>query len=368
MSKKKTTNEFINDAKLVHFDKNDYDMTIYQGNKIKVWIYCYKCQDYFHQRPNDHLKGNNCPNCAHNKKKTQEQFIEESKQIKKHIGKYGYDKVDYIDIKTPVLIYCKKCQDYFKQTPTLHLTGRGCKKCAGTLTKTNEQFIFDSQQVLNNIDKYGYDKINYINNRTPIEIYCKSCQEYFIQSPKDHLDGCGCKKCAGKYLDNVMFIIKANIKHNNKYTYPDQYIKNNEDIIIICPIHGGFKQSPNNHLNGAGCPTCKESKGERDIRNYLNINEIKFVIQKKFKNCKDKKTLPFDFYLPELNMCIEFDGRQHYEMIERWGGEEGLIDRQKKDLIKTNYCLENNIDLLRIKYDENIEEKLSIYLKQKKVI
>ena len=76
------------------------------------------------------------------------------------------------------------------------------------------------------------------------------------------------------------------------------------------------------------------------------------IRQKTFPECKNIKLLPFDFYLPDLNMCIEFDGDQHHKIIQRFGGESGFIYRQNNDKIKTNYCENNNIFLIRLKNKE----------------
>jgi len=72
----------------------------------------------------------------------------------------------------------------------------------------------------------------------------------------------------------------------------------------------------------------------------------------------------FDFYLPNLNTCIEFDGQQHYNIIEHFGGEKILIENQVRDDIKNKYCLENNIKILRIKYDDDVENKMKSIFKQ----
>jgi very-short-patch-repair endonuclease len=96
------------------------------------------------------------------------------------------------------------------------------------------------------------------------------------------------------------------------------------------------------------------SRGEIIIQNYLMDHNIKYENQKKFKDCKNIFPLPFDFYLPDYNMCIEFDGEQHFKQIHNWRFEQTL----KNDIIKTNFCKNNNIDLLRIKYDENIIDRL----------
>lgn len=98
-----------------------------------------------------------------------------------------------------------------------------------------------------------------------------------------------------------------------------------------------FEQSPNDHLGKkTGCPICKESNGENIVRKYLSDNHIKYIPQHRFKDCRDKNPLPFDFYLPKYNTCIEYDGEQHFKAIGHWGGEKGLLDRQKKIKLKTN--------------------------------
>lgn len=95
---------------------------------------------------------------------------------------------------------------------------------------------------------------------------------------------------------------------------------------------------------------CLNSIMNSKIQQILIELNIDFETEKIFKNCKDNKTLRFDFYLPKYNLCIEYDGEQHFKPVKYWGGEEGLQNRQNKDQIKTNFCLENNINLIRINY------------------
>ena len=157
-------------------------------------------------------------------------------------------------------------------------------------------------------------------------------------------------------MNKELFIKKANIKHSLKYDYSKvEYINATTKVIIICPLHGEFKQTTNNHLTGFGCPSCNESKGELRIKEYLNSKNINFKIQFKFKNCKNLETnylLPFDFYLPKYNICIEFDGMQHFKPIEHFGGEIAFKKLQHRDNIKINFCKNNNIKLLRIPYNK----------------
>jgi very-short-patch-repair endonuclease len=93
------------------------------------------------------------------------------------------------------------------------------------------------------------------------------------------------------------------------------------------------------------------SIGENRIYNYLKYNNIDFEGQKRFDDCRGKRnTLPFDFYIPHKNMCIEFDGAQHFRAIEKWGGMDNLKTVKRNDGIKTRYCKRNGIKLVRIPY------------------
>lgn len=121
-------------------------------------------------------------------------------------------------------------------------------------------------------------------------------------------------------------------------------------IKIICPKHGIFEQSAYIHISGSGCPKCKSSKGEIEIQKYLYDNNIKYEYQKIFKDCKLKTYLPFDFYLFEHNICIEYDGEQHFKPIEYFGGYNAFNDLKIKDQLKTEYCEINKIKLIRISY------------------
>ena len=119
---------------------------------------------------------------------------------------------------------------------------------------------------------------------------------------------------------------------------------------------------PNSLLSGKGCPICSESHGERNARKWFEEHKIRYVSQKVFDDCKDKKVLPFDFYLPDYNICIEYQGEQHYRPIEYFGGEEQFKTQYKHDKIKRDYCKNNNIRLLEIPYWENVEETLNNFL------
>jgi very-short-patch-repair endonuclease len=282
------------------------------------------------------------------KKMSKIEFIEISSKI--HNYKYNYSLVSLSNLSTNVKILCP-IHGIFEQIPKLHKNGAGCPKCSYTTRYDSSRDTLTSFiEKANNIhsSKYSYDKVTYTNSSTKVDIIC-SKHGVFKQTPSHHLSGRGCNKCGNNIKSYDYFINESISKHGNHYDYSlVNFIDTKTKIKILCPVHGEFKQTPNHHYNGAGCPICRESKGEREIRNILLENGFIFKSQHRFNDCRDKKPLPFDFYLPELNLCIEYDGEQHYQIKDIWGGKDGLLDRQNKDFIKTKYCVLKKITLIRI--------------------
>ena len=190
---------------------------------------------------------------------------------------------------------------------------------------------------------------------------CKKGHEY-KQDRRNFLANKKCKIC---YLESKTFSkedIIDNIKkvHSNYYEYDFTNMKTvHSKIIIKCNKNHIFKQKVSNHLQGKGCPICRESNGERKISKFLEENNINYVRQKKFDDCKYKEKLSFDFFIPNLSLAIEYDGIQHFKPIEIFGGQSEFEKNKIRDNIKNEYCLNNNIHLIRISYLDNIEESLS---------
>ena len=227
---------------------------------------------------------------------------------------------------------------------------------------------FKDENKLRYDNKYDYSLVIFKNIKDNIKISCP-IHGVFEQRVDVHNKGTGCKKCYliergnNSRLTTEDFIKRALLIHGNKYNYKDtKYSKNSEFLNIHCNEHGIFNQLAGSHLHGSGCPICKESKGEREIRLYLEENNIKFIPQNKFPNCKNKRPLPFDFYLPDYNLCIEYNGIQHYEPVKYFGGKNRLEKQQYNDLIKAKYCCDNNINLLRIPFDGDIIYSLKNFL------
>lgn len=234
---------------------------------------------------------------------------------------------------------------------------------------TLKEIKIKAAEIHNN--KYNYVLVEYENMHKKEKIICEK-HGVFEQSMSEHINKHkGCKMCAiEKRKDNLQsFVIKAKKTHGDKYNYDESvYIDSKTHITIKCLIHGDFIQKPKDHINNKqGCPTCNESKGEKQIRLYLDNNNIEYVQEKRFNECKDKYTLPFDFYLTDYKTCIEFDGEQHFKAFDYFGGNNKLKIIQKHDKIKTKYCKDNKIQLYRINYDDNIDSILNEIIKNFKV-
>jgi hypothetical protein len=218
--------------------------------------------------------------------------------------------------------------------------------------------IFILKSIEKHGDKYNYSLVEYIGSTFKVNILCKQ-HGVFTMKPKEHLSGQGCIKCSCKGMDTNKFIYKSKKIFGDLYDYSKvNYINNKTKIEIICKKHDSWLCLPDPHyLRKVGCPKCNTSKGENEIKQYLGEKNVNFIFQHKFENCinpKTKRKLPFDFYLPNENICIEYDGELHYNSIEYYGGNKKLIDIKYRDSIKTQFCLDNNINLLRISYKDSI--------------
>lgn len=256
-------------------------------------------------------------------------------------------------------------------------------------TKTNKKYCFDD--VVNKINKRGYILLStedeYINALSPIRYICKSHKDYGEQiTCLGHLlEGKGCMYCGRertiasetlnledtKYLDEQLCNSKG-------FEYIDTIRRDGKIYIrFICPKHrsAGVQEMTRGNMNRdniTGCKYCfdnkkfKFSKGEKKIEAYLSENNIEYIEQMTFDGCRDKCLLPFDFYLPDYNICIEYDGQHHFYPVTFNGVTRDKAMKNykitlKHDRMKNRYCIDNNIELIRIPYFEfnNIESILN---------
>ena len=281
-SQRLTQETFLNRAKEKHGDRYDYSKAIYINSHEKVTIICRKHGD-FNQKPQNHLRGDGCPRCNGGVQYTKDDFIQ--KAIKKHGDKYDYSLVEYVNTITPVKIICREHGEFI-QAPNKHLQYYGCQKCSKHFMDT-EYFIEKAREKYG--DKYDYSKVIYVNNYTPLIIICREHGE-FKQASRHHLKGCGCPKCSGRERGFDFFLEKAEKKHGNKYDYSKaKYVKSNKKIIITCPIHGDFPQTPSSHVMGSGCPKCA-GKGLKTKEEYIEEAKIRHNNRYDYSKIEDRVT------------------------------------------------------------------------------
>ncbi len=289
------------------------------------------------------------------RKLTNEEFIERSRKV--HGDKYDYSLVEYINIYIKVKIICKK-HGIFEQKPSGHQLGNGCVLCFGNIKLTTESFIERSRKVHG--DKYDYSLVEYVNYNTKVKIIYNEC--IYEQLPNNHLKGFVCENI--KKMTKEEFIQKSKEIHGDKYDYSLVDFKNVRGKVKLIYNEVVYEQYAYVHLQGNSPKGIVEfsSKGEKSIEKYLITNKIKYKKQHWFSDCRNILPLPFDFYLEDYNILIEYDGEQHFRSVVIFGGDDGFKRLQHNDNIKNKYCEQNRIPLLRISYLENINEKLSNYL------
>lgn len=345
--------EFLDRAREKHGYKYEYlnlKNKILSSDNIEI---LYKGEIYT-QKVVKHILLGRCPE-KNTPSKTTDSFIAEARLIWK--DKYDYSLTLYNGALKKVKIIYKGV--VFEQVAVSHLKGQACEKM---LNQGN--FLLKAKE--KHGDRYDYSLVRFKNGSTSVLIGYNGI--YYTQKPYHHLSGArpenlklAVRKTTKKFINEGQKV------HDFKYSYhKTEYIKNQIKVIITCPIHGDFTQNPLSHIQGRGCPNCGESQGEKSIAKYLDKNNISYYRQHKFTDCKNIFELPFDFYIPSIRTLIEFDGKQHYEPSEFFGGLDAFKKLQLNDKIKNDYCEDNYIELVRIKYYqlENIESHLNDIFKK----
>lgn len=368
-----TTEDFIKSVSSVHNNKYDYSAVKYKNSQTKIKIIC-PIHGAFMMKPNSHYNGQGCPKCGRISAKENiaidySVFLERAE--KTHQNRYEYLENSYVNYTSKMKMFCSE-HGFFSQTPHSHISMKtGCPKCGVIQSALSNHKGWDS---VHNMfldvhgSRYFYDQGSYTDVSTKMKIKC-NIHGWFFQKPYQHYGGSGCNKCAiaevheKQKIDFTEFKERSILKHGFRYTYSkDEYIDIFTPVKITCEKPGDFYQKPRDHYRGSGCPKCLSSRGENTVRLILQELKIKFEEQKTFKDLIYKSRLKCDFFIPDANIVIEYNGLQHYEPISVFGGLKGLKETQKRDLIKYYYLAENNIDLIIIRYDI---DDIKSYLKNK---
>ena len=303
------------------------------------------------------------------KRKTHEEFITEISSKNPNVEIIG----KYVSALTKINCRCKICGHKWSATPNNLLKGKGCLLCKGNkiskkLKKSHENFICELKELTPNIDIIG----KYQLSHTKIHCKCRICGHEWNAIPSSLLSGHGCPecgkiKCANSRRKSCEKFVEEMQVVNPSIEIVGEYIKDSEKIQCKCLLCGSmWKSKPTHLLQGHGCPNCVKSNGEDKIEEFLRNNNITYITQKRFDNLIGigGRKLSYDFYIPDCNILIEFNGEQHWRPIEYFGGEQQFKTQKEHDKRKKTYAKDNNIELLEIWYYDfdNIEDILKSHL------
>lgn len=319
-------------------------------------------------------KSMGCPTCKSINKSITNINKVDFNYIKSYIESFGYTlltkKIEYSGINNIITVKCPNNHIF-----DISFSSFKKRLANGRNTRNKCEFCYKDEkmnELINKCNSLNYTLLTteYINRNMKLNIICDKGHNWHPTYENFMKNDAKCLTC-----NNIQLSVNQrknindvnNILNNYGYTLISEYINNRELITLLCPNGHYYKTSLNNFMAGKRCSICSMSSGEQEIHRILGKYNIKFIYQYKFNDCKDKLPLPFDFYLIDYNICIEFDGQQHFNQNSFNMTNENFNDRKHKDSIKTQYCIDNNIKLIRIPYWEfnNIE---SILLKELNLI
>lgn len=320
----------------------------------------------------NHGKVRMCPVCAaiersKAKRKSHEQFVMELNNINSNIEVLG----EYETNDKPLQCKCKIDGHIWNAKPHSLLQNHGCPECyrRESNIRTNDEFALEMKAKHPTIVPLDEFK----NTGSVMKFKCTVCDYEWQTAPNVLLNrkDYGCPKCANHYKIPEDEIIER-LKSANPYVrYIDGYKGIEHHANFECLKCGHKWHTPmNSVLQGRGCPHCNLSHGALEIEKTLNNLSIDYETEYRFDDCKDDRSLPFDFYIPSKNICIEYDGEQHFMPVRfRKGTSQQTIQdkfesQKRRDKIKDDYCKNNGITLIRIPYTDfnNIEKILNKYI------
>ena len=337
-----------------------------------LWLYkCPFCGELAYNVMYKIKKRTGCLNCKYQrsgaKKRLSDEYLQSvATQRNPNVEFVKRDKTK----KGRILFHCKehnldfyiyKCNFLYNENSIM------CPKCIKE-KNAERQRLYSVDEISQKLAEYGYEWLNkecYQNASSILECKCKKCGTIKKLNYVSFLSGRLCKTCAGyAKKTNEQFRKQVYDLVGDSYTVLGEYVDGKTKIEIRHNVCGNkWYCIPTNILKrGNCCPFCKKSHGEDSIENFLRKNNIAFETQKKFDTLfgVGNGKLSYDFYLPNNNLLIEYQGKQHEISVEYFGGDENFQIRKEHDKRKRDFAANNNIELLEIWYwdFENIEKLL----------
>ena len=330
----------------------------YTGSKSKIRCRCNQGHEY-EILPNRLLyKSHECPYCSNRVYLSKKKYKQRLQELNSNIEMIG----EYKDSITSIQFRCKKDGYIWSAKPLTMLNNCVCKKCSGDVRGySQEEFVAIVQEKCPNLEILS----EYKSMNESVEYKCNVCGFVSKRPATGFIKGQQCPNCLGKVKDHDGFIAEMKEKHPNLIIL-NQYETAKTRIYYKCTICGITHDATAHNLSrGYGCPICSLSKGEKTIVNILNKQHIEYECQKSFDELTGVNggLLSYDFYLPNYNLLIEYQGEQHEHPVDFKGkGKDYSLQQyeiqQNHDKLKREFAKSRKIDLLEIWYYqyEDIEE------------
>lgn len=352
------------------------------GSGKKYWFDCDKCPHDFQSSPNKITSKNRwCQYCANRILCAKDCDVCFNKSFASHPRAVSWSSKNevtprqiFISSRKKRIFNCHECNHEFAYSPNKISGGTWCLYCSNQqLCTDNSCTTCDNKSFAKHPRAESWSKQNLVSARQVFLSSCKKrwfncpqCSHKFDVSPNkivtydrwcpycSHSKLCKADNCTSCL--NNSFASHPGAKHwsvRNSKT-PRQIFKGGETVVwLVCEKKHEFKSIVGEITRGNWCSVCNESKGERMVTSCLENHGIEFTKQKKFSGLKHKRPLRYDFFF-EWNghsCVIEFDGKQHFDH-DCYFAKKGtnFKDTQQRDLIKSQYCLDNNINICRIPY------------------
>ena len=353
-----TQEEFIRKAIITHGNKYLYDKVIYKNSTTNVTIYCKIHQEYFFQTPSSHIyQKAGCLACGNVKRLTQQEFINKVNKIHGE-NKFNFSLTEFTTIIKHIKVKCNDCGHIIERQPRLFIENKmGCPICTKShLPKKTSTELFLKKLLLKKpelLKKYKFNEFIYKGYAVKSIVTCLTHGNFKITPNSLWYNGCPeCGKLSKRKPSiNVDHVNKFLIENTNLRIIKETFTKIADKAVFVCSdCNNEFSSRVSAILySNIRCPYCKTSKGERLILDYLKLRKINFEFQYRFRNSNVKNS-PFDFYLLDHNLIIEYQGIIHYFPFKYLGGYEKLLSRKKSDKKKRRYALSHKINYLEIPY------------------
>lgn len=292
------------------------------------------------------------------RRKTNEEFTEEINDL---VGTDYTFLEEYKGGTTKIDVKHNVCGTIYPVEPKAFLQGNRCIECNPYRRKTTEEFKKEVYKLVN--DTYSVES-EYIGHHKSVIMKHRECDEPYPVAPSDFLKGRRCKRCYfnSKMKTNEEWLAQVRELTAEEYIFLETYKGDNKKLKYKHSCGGVHHVTPNNFINGTRCTICKESIGEANIRRVLEEYNVQFTCQKSFDGLIYVKPLTYDFYLLGMNIAIEYQGIQHYEPVDYFGGLPSFEKQLIKDKIKLNYATSNGITLVEVPYTYDSYEKIKCLL------